>query len=115
MSSNQNPETSSSRERTEQRTFEGGGEGEKERRRLGLLFSVSVLLKKGTTQPSLSLFVLCFALYSSSLLLLRVAVIAPADEHGDTSPHDIEPRPLLLHETRAFSCESAPLGAGILD
>lgn len=54
MSSDQNPETSSQRERTEQRTFKGGGEGEKERRRLGLLFSVSVLLKKVTTQPSVS-------------------------------------------------------------
>ncbi|CAL9090513.1 unnamed protein product, partial [Musa acuminata var. zebrina] len=28
-------------------------------------------------------------------------VVSPAHEHGDAAAHDVEPRPLLLHQARA--------------
>ncbi|KAK3422495.1 hypothetical protein EUGRSUZ_G02945 [Eucalyptus grandis] len=37
-----------------------------------------------------------------------VAVLAPAEEHGDAAPHDVEPRPLLAHQPRAPPGEGAP-------
>jgi hypothetical protein len=49
-----------------------------------------------------------------SFHLSRIAIVSPADEHGDAAPHDVEPCPLLLHKPSALSCERTPSVWGTL-
>ncbi|KAF5959587.1 hypothetical protein HYC85_000796 [Camellia sinensis] len=41
-------------------------------------------------------------------LISRITILAPADEHGDTAPHDVEPSSLFFDKPSTFSCERTP-------
>lgn len=39
---------------------------------------------------------------------LRIGVVTPAKEHGDTAPHDVKPSSLFLNEASALPCKRRP-------